>query len=167
MINSDSPFEEWNICVSAKNSSVFKLAKADDGWVYYPCLEEDKGILYKAFNNPPYMKIITLSQTETPSVIVKTDNSTCAEYRSWNLIKTDSSGAGYYIFYKTSADSWGAYPNGYVEPGYISNVSMSSLKEGAQEYFESDPFGRKPSDAYSAIYAEFWDFDKGGMLEVQ
>lgn len=162
----DSPFEEWRVQMTAETSMVFELVKAETGWVYYPNFETDRKLLEEHFDNKPNIEIISLGQTEeTPSVIVKTANKDYEGFSNWNLVKTDFSGAGYFIFYKTTADSWGSYPNpnGYTEPGYISNVSISSLKEGAQEYFESDPFGHKPGDMYSRIYSEFWDFDKGTL----
>jgi len=172
MTDVTEPFEVWSVGISGSNSSILVM-KADSGWVYYPQFLKDMGDIQNLFGD--YNLRITIHQSEQPCIRVRHRESELTSYLGFGPDWNNSSIDDYY-FYKISTNptQWSRSQteqlvvNDYRDPGYIPNISLQAIKDGAVKFFADDPHGNKApvdnnEEEYVKIYSMVWDFEKGGL----
>lgn len=164
----NEPIPVWTVTIP-NNELLIEVVKADSGWIYDPYWQKDLESLQGMSNDKT--QLVMHQFENSPCVMVHVVNYKYYAFRDWVLIKEDGNGGGYYYLYKNSADPiWDPVAaNGYEAPGYIPNVSMQTIKDGAVKFFADDPYGNKiytdDESLYADVYSSVWDFKKGGLKD--
>ena len=172
MTDSTSPFEVWSVSIPepGTNNNIL-IVRSDNGWIYYPNLLKDIATSWEFFDSQNLEMMMVASDVP------------CIKTRKMKLVPFVTLALGFKsdlaedlsdlssMYYKTSADPirWSSQKNElYKEPGYITNFSVQTVKDGAVKFFADDPHGNKVLTdeidiEYKEIYSTVWDFDKGGL----